>query len=458
MSVFIIIGVAKATPAKGISLSAGGMVELENYFATEHGESFDEISKKNEARLKLFLKAGSDNLFFYAVPDFYISSSYFSENTGNDSSYRGNQTESGFSRTSSDDTEMKFNELYLHYGFDNFQIRAGNQIISWGTADVFNPTSYFNPADMRETFAMDVDDVKTGVPALSGIVYFDNYTAEGVWVPVHVTADRAANDEFWALSPENYTFPVKFSADKRLESTPENYGYGLRLTTTAGAMDLSASYYHGPDNEPVYVPDRTEYNGDNPLAIYVSPEYYVVDKYGIDFARQYRKFVFQFEIVYCPDRRGVVKQDLFDSNAIVLPYTVDETESISYTAGFNYFIPVADYFPWHDGEMIFTFEWFDVIYLNDTIMDPVMSEFAGLQLEDTFFDGRFSLKCSSLIDTKYNGMLVWPEAGYNFENGFSVEMSYMLFEGKRQMRNKEASVFNYLESSDIFIFKVKYEF
>lgn len=439
-------------------LSFGGEIDFENHFALNQDERFESANLKNEFQLKLYLKAGYENLFLYAVPAFRADASRLEYKSDEDFSYKGLANSKSTTRISDNSAELEFDECYLHYFNNGYQVRIGNQIISWGTGDFFNPTAYFNPYDMREAFTKETDEQKFGVTALSAIRYFDNATLEFVWAPIHAISDRVSSDLYWGISPENYSLPVIVLEDGRLESDPDNYGYGVRVTTTAGLMDLSASFYHGPDNEPVYIPEETRYEEGTPLAVLVAPEYFVVNKYGIDMVRQFEKFVIQAEAVYSPDKVWTIEQDLSALADIEFPFDTTRTEAFSYTFGFNYFVPVADYFPSHEGELVFTFGWYDAIYFDDSVMPPVMSDYIGLRLEDTFWDGRLSVVFNTLIDIENVGSLIWPQVGYDFQNGFSFDIEGIFYDGKSGERNESVSLFRYLKDNDTAIVRLKYAF
>jgi len=150
-----------------------GFLEMENLFNAHKDQSFDDAVIKNEIRGKFKIRYGTDNAHVFLSPDLYLSCAVFQSESDKTCAYNDDFDVARNMRISDRGYEASLNEGYVHYGNSRARVRVGNQIYGWGTADVFNPTSYFNPYDMRETFFKDDDELKLGVPSISGMAFFE---------------------------------------------------------------------------------------------------------------------------------------------------------------------------------------------------------------------------------------------------------------------------------------------
>jgi len=433
--------------------SFSGFIEFQSFFNTGTGQDNKDANKKNEIRNRLEVKYGTDDTFLFAVSNLYLSQAYLNDNVKDDYVYSNKRGVSRNLRFSSREGELSFDELYFNYTAEKFRLRAGNQIYAWGTADAFNPTSYFNPYDLREFIFRDDDEEKAGVPSLSGMFFLDNYTIEAVFVPVHIPTIMPPGGNFWSLTvDEGFPLPIVFDEPQQLDADIANCGYGARLSTGSEGVDISVSGYHGPDKDPVFLP--YEVTGVVPdVAILVKPETHIVDMFGVDISAALGDFVVQFEGVYSPDKAGIVKAE-----SIVLPFEVERSQYISYAAGFNYFIPLDRIFDGHQGESVFTFEWFQSRYLDDDLYSPFITDIITCKFEDSYFDGRVTTAIKALFETRHGGRIFWPEIGYDFQNGFSFTVAYAGIWGEEGSTVEDTSIFHYFNENDIVMGTLRYEY
>ncbi len=429
-----------------------GFIEFQTFFNTGNDLDFKDATKKNEIRNRLEIKYGTEDFFIFTVSDLYMSQTYLNDNVRDDYVYAKERGIARNLRISSRGSELCFNELYLNYRAENFRLRIGNQIYGWGTADAFNPTSYFNPYDLRELIFRDDDEEKAGVPSISGMFFMGECTLETVFVPVHIPTIMAPDGNFWSLNMDVLSVPVVFDDPQQLDADIGNCGYGARLSTVSGGLDISVSGYHGPDRDPVFLPYGI--TGVLPdLAILVKPETYVVSMFGLDLSATLGDFVVQFEAVYSPDKAGIVEPETF-----ILPFEVDRSPCISYATGFNYFIPLNRILAGHAGESVFTFEWFQSRYLDNDLYDPFLSDIITCKFEDSYFDGHITTEIRGLFDTRHGGKIFWPEIGYDFQNGLSFALSYAGIWGTEGSTFENTSLFHFFKDNDIVMGTVRYEY
>ena len=442
----------------GPEFTYSGFTEFQTFVNTGTGQSFKDKNKKNEIRNRLQMRYGTEDLSIFSVSNIYLFQTYMNQRADDHYRYTKNKGVSRNLRFSSREAELSFDELYLNYNRGDFRLRAGNQIYGWGTADAFNPTSYFNPSDTRELFFRDDDENKAGVPSLSGMFFLGDFTLEAVFVPVHIPPITAPEGNFWALTVDSFLMPIVFDEPERLGIDIDNVGYGARLSTSMGGVDMSLSGYRGPDKSQLSLPDRVIFQGITPVALQIKSQASIVSVFGIDFSAALGDLVVQFEAAYSPDKAGIVERDITSIADLMQPFEIDKVHYISYAAGFNYFIPLSRLIEGHTGDTVFTFEWFQSKYLENGIYEPAITDIVTCKLEDSYFDGRIKATVKGIFDTKHGGKIFWPEIGYDFQNGFLVELGYAVIRGDRGSTWGSDSIFYYFEDNDIVMVTVRYEY
>ncbi|TFG91808.1 MAG: SPOR domain-containing protein [Syntrophobacterales bacterium] len=443
----------------GPEFSYRGSIEFETFFNTGTNQSFKGKNEKNEIRNRLQIRYGTENLFLFSVSNLYLFQTYLNEGADDHYVYSKDHRVARNLRLSSQNAELSFDELYLNYGMEHFRLRAGNQIYGWGTADAFNPTSYFNPSDMREILFRDDDENKVGVPSLSGMFFLGDYTLEAVFVPVHIPTIMAPEGNFWALAVnDSFFLPIIFDEPERLDADIDNVGYGVRLSTSAGGVDMSVSAFRGPDKNQLFLPYEIIFQGPTPVAVRLRPQTSVVSILGLDLSAALGDFVVQLEAAYSPDKAGIVEQGITGLGGPTLPFETDRFHYVSYATGFNYFIPLDRLLEGHTGDTVFTFEWFQSKYLEGGVYSQPITDIVSCKFEDSYFDGRIKTTIKGIFDTKHGGKVFWPEIGYDFQNGFLVEVGYATIWGDRGSTWENDSIFYYFRDNDLLMGKVRYEY
>ena len=357
-----------ASSENGRTFEIKGFVENDNLLNTYLRQNPDDANKKNEIRNNLKIQYGTEKYYFRAVTNQYV----IAEPINKKYVYADNFAVARNGRISGTFGEFNAQELYVNASFEKVRFRAGNQIFGWGTTDVFNPTSYFNPYDLRELLFKDDDELKLGVPSLSSMIFIKNYTLELVFTPVHVPTVFASENNFWAVRYQEGPFPIVVKNTAGMELSPKNFGYGARFGGTIFGIDTSVSAYYGPDREPAMLPIRTVLVPNKPVSVEVVPAYYNILIFGADVSVKFDKFVLQGEASYSPDKTAVVDQAY--SITMKLPFAVKKTQAVTYAVGFNYFIPLSKILKEHEGTTVFTAEWMQTVYMSDGLMKPFLTD------------------------------------------------------------------------------------
>jgi hypothetical protein len=414
--------------------------------------------KKNELHSSFKFKYGFEEAYFFLRNDLRVSSGYFGEGPEDSFHYATASKQQPNLTLSSENYEIAFPEAYLNYQRGSVRMRAGNQVFGWGTADIFNPTSYFNPSDDREYFFLGTDQRKIGVPALSLMYLGDSDSLELVANPVHTPGLYADQNSFWGLALDSYQIPVRLLPREQATDSRQSASYGLRYARTISGMDVAVTVFDGIDKDPVYLPIATVALPGSTPTVHVEPRHYRVTAVGLDFSRTAGDVVVQGEIAFSPNKTATIKQKYETVSDIRFPYETKEVQSLSYALGFNYFIPLHRLFPGHEGDSVFTAEWYQTQYGDKDVAAPFLSDIFATRLQDTFAEGRMSGSFTTFYDTRTGDNLLWPAAGYKFDSGLSFDLGYGRFRGTLHKMNETASLFYYLRDKDVVTFTTKYSF
>lgn len=448
------------------NFSADGFTEIENYYSADNDKTNKERNLKNEIRFNLELKAGTENLFIYSRTNLYYNPQFADKESGEKYNYKNDLEVSDSLMVSDENYEIEPYELYINYSNSLFRVRAGNQVYLWGTADVYNPTSYFNPLDLREYVFADDDESKLAVPSGSLMLFLGSATVEMVFVPVHIPAELPADGNYWQIRPDNAQVNVEILDNKGLDKDISNSAYGIRSAFSPGGVDISLSYYHGPDRNPVFVPVNADPVSPVSALVEIQPEYFVLNMFGFDISTQISDFVVQCEAVYSPDKTWLVKRDI---NEFILenmsgssPFETEKSQFIHYAAGFNYYIPVKRFFKDYDGESIVTVEWQQPVYADEELVDPLLTKILLIRFEEICFDNRLKASISYITEIDKNVQIINPEIKFDFENGFSLKGSYVYIDAESDsdsiLPGEDTSVIYFVRDKDMFAFSVRYDF
>lgn len=432
-------------------------IGFEGLVSTYLKQDPDDIFKKNEIDSFIKYKFGKQNIFFYTDTRLYLLPLRFSEMSP-EYYYSNGLTISRNGTISVDYSELIFRELYINYEVGRYIIKAGNQLHSWGTADVFSPTSYFNPYDIREFLFKNQDtELQLPVPSLSISAAIKNDSLEMIIVPLHVPARMMQNDSFWAVNYSEGPFPITIADNEGLDFNIKNIGAGIKYYKNIKGVDSNFSLYHGPDRDPSLRPLRTISEPGEKVKIEIMPEYSTYDAAGVALSGTLDSFLIQGELVYSFNKLGIIEKDVQAETATqhelssLLPFDTTNTHFISYTIGFNYFVPLKNLFPSHNTECVYTMEWTQSLYLDKDIMKPFLSDIIVMRFQDNFFNKKLTTMLSVIFNTYNNSLIVMPELKYNITASLNLSAMY------NYMKTEEGNYFSNYGDKDFFQWRLSYE-
>ncbi|MBS3812120.1 MAG: hypothetical protein KGY44_09825 [Halanaerobiales bacterium] len=273
--------------------------------------------------------------------------------------------------------DLALNEAYFDYYGSNYDIRFGQQTVSWGKGLEYNPTDNLNPLN-----GMNSREDKEPILMLKGKYYIDySYIIEGVLIPFHVptTEEIIYNN-------------MEFSSEP-VEDDLSNMEYALRWSVRGvNGFDFSMSYFSGFEDLPTMGMRQT------PMGLKPDPNnvyYREVDIYGADIATSYK---------------GV---GLWSEVALYNPK--DGESYYSAVGGSDYNLSNGIYI---EGQ---------IIYLKDKLLNENI--ILQTAVENTF-NNIHKFKLGSIYNFETAGYLIKPEVEFSLAEATLLKVSYDFYEGQ----------------------------
>ncbi len=357
---------------------------------------------------------------------------------------------------------LEFREAYVDlYGFgsENLDLRIGRQIVSWGTADAFNPTSNTSPDDLEDIYNF---GQRLGTNAVNANYYWSgNFTLTAIFVPIFTPATLPSGDFSEAFAP-----PMELPAGLTVgavsdtvilpdRTISESSQYALKLTTNLFTYDVSLSYFKGRDDFPLIsgvVLTPGEIMGT--LDISTDLTYPEVEVYGGDFAGSIGSVGVWGEgaLIY-PKKVSMITV----SPSFTAPGQLDTTQTTALDDE-----PYLKYILGGD----YTFK--NGIYLNTQYIRgfiheqgrDALNDYFSFRLEKTFLNNELkvvpiggAVAINDWNDAGNNyGLVYTPEVTYYFTDNVELTWGAFILDGKGD------NLFGLIKDKDEVYFKVKVSF
>lgn len=249
---------------------------------------------------------------------------------------------------------IELKEAWIERTSDTWDLRVGNQIITWGAADQINPTDNWNARDMSDLFQS--SKLPQGTAKLN--LHFPSlpdYTLEVLVSPFFRentlpfaypesgVVDLRKNDTRWLIpapsriSTTDLTAPINYKIGQ--PTYPKTYQAAARLQfLRVGGWDFATSYFNGVEKMPrfTFLKQGDASNPNLPITLTLLPSYHRTSIYGFDGAGAFEAlktgFGLRFEIAYTsPDNSRVStlplenRQDLTKVDSVMGVVGIDHT-------------------------------------------------------------------------------------------------------------------------------------
>jgi hypothetical protein len=260
--------------ASGVELDFGGLIQSNVRYRPDDksvGGWYDRTEQKsefvrNEHILKLKVNAGYDR--FQGVVDADFVWTGFT---------RAQDLEDLSFRETVEPNRLEVHSAYLEGSdvfFEGLDLRLGQQIVSWGVADQFNPTNNLNADDLEDRLLFGVQ--QANLMARADYTVEDWFTFSGVLVPlfkpallpksaavglkstdrlpmVDAALRRRIHAEQGYAGLNDYPTLIQGTELVVPEPTWRNMQFSFRLAFNLGEHDVALSYYNGRSDIPLPV-------------------------------------------------------------------------------------------------------------------------------------------------------------------------------------------------------------
>src|SRR3972149_2228282 len=329
----------------------------------------------------------------------------------------------------SDEDKIDIREGYIDYRTDNYDLRAGRQIITWGAGDLLFINDTY-PKNYSALFSgQPLEYLKVGSDAVKLSVYSDIISADLVIIPFFEPYQLPDSKRFFPDNPRNIDIKTKTPREEI-----ENSEIALRVYRQLGRFDTSIYLYRGffkiPGMRPLSPPDAELF-------------YPQLAVYGFSMQGAFADGVLSVEGGYydsLDDRNG---DDMTISNSSAR-YILGYSKQVwnDFTAGVQYYGEYMQDYGQYESSLPEGFPKSDKLHQLLTLRLTQMLKYNTLRLSlFTFY---------SPDDEDY---FLIPEARYNITDSLWISGGINIFGGK-----DSRTFFGQLDKNDNLFASIRYEF
>jgi len=328
----------------------------------------------------------------------------------------------------SDEDKIDIREGYIDYRTDNYDLRAGRQIITWGAGDLLFINDTY-PKNYSALFSgQPLEYLKVGSDAIKLSIYSDKISADLVVIPFFEPYQLPDSKRFFLYSPMTIT------GINTPREEIENSEIALRLYRQLGRFDTSIYLYRGFFKIP----------GMKPLSLTEAELFYPqLAVYGFSMQGAFAQGVLSIEGGYydsLDDRNGNDPTISNSSAKYILGYS--KQFWTDFTAGVQYYGEYMQDYNNYEVSLPAGFPKSDKIHQLITLRLTQMLKYNTLRL------GLFTFYSPDEED-----YFVIPEARYNITDSLWTSIGVNIFGGK-----DSRTFFGQLDKNDNLFATLRYEF
>jgi hypothetical protein len=370
------------------------------------------------------------------------------------------------------DHRIELDEAYFDISFNAFDLRVGNQIITWGKTDMVNPTDNINALDITRFITGEVDERKLPTFAVTFDYYAKNTIFELVWVPFFQEHRYQLEGTDWAFFRAGVfgeygggMFPwADIFDDSSLSiinavssdvtspitpaNSPENSQGGIRISSKYRGWDFSLSYLNVFEKYPTLrisedlrnaietdtVQAYIEGLALDELSGLFSSRYHRYHMVGFDFATTWEKYGMRGEMAVFFDRYTYTDE----LEAIKRPF-IQYVIGVDRTFGDNFYVNLQ-----FIQKIIFNYD-------HEIIEDEIQNSFT-LYTYDKFFNEKLIPEVRLYYNINDGDFFLTPKITYKYTDTLEFALGVNILEGDPY------TIFGYYTDNDQVFFEVKYYF
>lgn len=400
-----------------LKYSLGGFIELDHYSFFKEKENF--VNSRNQSTVQIELESNlSDSYSFFSAIEF-----------------RNDLSDSKRNR-------VYLKEVYIDLFTKKVDLRIGKQVILWGKADGFNPTSNLCPIDYSDL--LDTEDEEIGIFSLNTKLYLGDWEVQGVISPTFQSSIFPSEKSRWQEETSNciyyngenkiadyYWQEINLSTNKI-----KDIQYAFRISRNFNNFDLSVSYYNGWNDIPYITNEITQVKEDT-VVVCINQNFYKHTVLGTDFSLALGKYIFKGEGALFFPRKNLVDNPYFQ-------YVIGLERTFNNVIGDKNLYVIAQWIQEIKSKKI-SYSGSDFNHLfQRNLMARLEVEFNR--------DMKFSLQ--GIYSLKYKDFYLRPEYTYNISDGLNLKILADLIGG---IKSRGGFFSNYNDNNRIQV-KLKYNF
>lgn len=327
-----------------------------------------------------------------------------------------------------------FREGYIDYNLDDFGLRIGRQIITWGVGDLLFVNDIF-PKDWEAFYSgRPLEYLKIGVDSVKLDIYSDIVSIEAIAIPFFETDDLPSTGRFHSFDP----YPTIGNREFDKPGTNfKNTEYALRLYRYIGDFDVSAYAYKGFFRSPGMKAD----NFNSPST--VSHFFTKLAAYGASVQKSALGGVVSAEYGYYDslDDRGGKNPGIDNSQSkFLIGYQKAFPDDL--TAGVQYYGELMHRYSEYEDNLPFAFS-----------KKKELHQYIALRLTKLLKYQTLKLSLFTFYSPDDEDILIIPEVSYNFTDNLQAILGANIFEGS----NKDTTLGQHDENDNIYV-TIRYSF
>ena len=291
-------------------------------------------------------------------------------------------------------------------------LRAGNLIVSWGSADMFSPLDNFNPLPPQMSFT-DVTQ-KIAVLAADFMYYFDDITyLQAIilpsFIPAHIPEQYEQQLYLSMFDPQFQAQGIEINSVNITHNLPKKPAWGIKLGRSFTSFDAAITYYSG-----------YYFNGYPETIDPVSTASGTALNLGLGYPK---KNVFGFE--FQGDFPGIEGATLRGDFAYITPQAWQVQGEDMLKNSYLKAVIGADYTTSFDLYLNASYIWGFITEEGDQC-----SSYISLNAKKELEDSKLTPNYIGIISLKDGSMINSIGASYDFTDDFSLNFSYISVSGE----------------------------
>ncbi|MFW5998414.1 MAG: DUF1302 family protein [Halanaerobiaceae bacterium] len=331
-----------------------------------------------------------------------------------------------------DEGDIDLDEAYVDLYFNNFDLRTGKQMMTWGKADGLVVTNFVNPEDLTESPVIEYEDRFKSINSIKLNYFMGNDSLEVVWIPEFepVTIDENLfNNQIRNITGSSA--PVLNYSEKEVETELENSELALKYSSLGTDFDYElVAGYIWDDHPSLYIQQKPLQEPE------VTLKHERLTVAGGSFSTSRDAWVIRGDGLYTSGKKYNGFDPEYEAGLVA-------KNNIKWMIGADY--TLDDY--------LLSGQLYQEVILDyeDSIIQDEFSSKMTFMTQRQFLRDKLDTKITFFYDFNQESLKAKPEISYNYNDDFKIEAGadYMLEDGSDTISSLANDVI-YVQSTYMF--------